>query len=279
MGVKTRMIHPGPRATERVQSRHAGLMRVAGILPAGHTVMRAVGDLFAGQGCQGGVLFLDGIRCDPMRYVLPAFSTDGLHAAWYSDTHAPKECWTILSATASIGQKDGATFLHCHGIWTDGDETEMGHLLPFETVLAEDAHVTGLGSPDTWFESLPDAETAFTLFTPSGGGDSPAVFARILPGEDVVTATEALAARHGIHNADLYAVGSIDHIRFTDGSRVDCHATELHFTDAKIAGGTARIGIEAVDTNGNIARGTLTRGDNHVGITLELIIDPERIIL
>lgn len=276
--MKMRMIHPGPRAAERVRSRKATLRRVDGVLPAGRTIMQAVDDLFAAHGCKGGMVFLNDAHCDPMRFVLPAASTDGLHAAWYSDTHAPEGRWVIQSATATVGQKDGATFLHCHGIWSDGRETAMGHLLPLDAVLAEDSHVTGLGSADTWFEALADTETAFTLFTAEGGDDGPAVFARISPGEDVVTAIELLASSYGIENADLHAVGSIDHITFTDGSRMDCHATELHFLGAKITDGTARIGIEVVDISGNIARGMLTRGNNPVGVTLELIIDPERII-
>lgn len=270
------MIHPGPRSAERMHALCTDLIPIKGVLPAGQNIMQAIGDLFAAHGCKGGMVLLNGAICNPMRYVLPALSTDGLHAAWYSGTHAPNGRWTIQSATASIGQKDDAPFLHCHGIWSDGQNTAMGHLLPFDTLLADDAHVVGLGSRDTWFESLPDAETAFTLFTPSGGGNGQALFARVLPNEDMVTAIEALAARHQIIDADLYAVGSIDHINFTDGNRVDCIATELHFTGAEIVNGAAHIPIEVVDIDGNIACGVLERGTNPVGVTLELIIDPER---
>ncbi|MBK4215141.1 DUF296 domain-containing protein [Paracoccus caeni] len=268
------MIHPGPRTADRVQSRRATLRPVAGVLPAGQTVMQAVGDLFATHGCKGGVVWLNGVTCDPIRYVLPAPSTDGLHAAWYSDTHAPAGRWTIHSATASVGLKDGAPFLHCHGIWSDGGTPQMGHLLPFDSIIATDIRVTGLGAASTWFEALPDTETAFTLFTPEGGDDGPALFARLLPGEDVVTAIETLAARHGIGNARLHAVGSIDHIHFANGQRVHCHATELRFDGATLADGTATIPIEVVDIDGLIHRGTLTRGANPVGVTLELIIEP-----
>lgn len=267
-----RMIHPGPRAKERVAWRRATLHPVAGILPKGHTVMQAVGDLFAAHGCKGGVLSLAGVVCDPMRFVLPAPSTDGIHAAWYSDTHAPDGAWPIHSATATVGMKDGAAFLHCHGVW--GNPAQLGHLLPFDSVLARDAHVTGLGAADAWFDSLPDAETAFTLFTPQGGGDGPAILARILPGQDVITEIEALAALNGIANARLHAVGSIDHIRFAEGHGVVCHATELRFDNATLADGHAHIPIEVVDIGGTIFRGTLTRGENPVGVTLELIIEP-----
>lgn len=264
-----RMIHPGPRAAVRAVAVSASLRPIAGVLAAGRTVMAAVGDLFAAAGCKGGVVWLNGVTCNPMRFVLPAPSTDGVHAAWYSETHAPDGAVTINRATASVGWKDGAPFLHCHGTWGEA----MGHLLPLDSMLAADARVTGIGAPDAWFEALPDPETAFTLFTPQGGGTGTGLLARILPGEDVITAIETLAVRHGITDARLHGVGSIDHIRFTDGSRLDCHATELRLDGATLDAGRATIPIEVVDINGTIMRGTLEGGANPVGVTLELVIE------
>ena len=266
------MIHPGPRAVERATAVRADLRPIFGVLPAGVTVMQAVGDLFAVAGCKGGVVRLDGVTCDPMRYVLPAPSTDGVHAAWYSGTHAPAGPVTIERATATVGWKEGAPFLHCHGTWAG----TMGHLLPFDSVLAADAPVHGLGAPDAWFDALPDAETAFTLFTPAGGGGGRSLLARIRPGEDVITTIEALAARHGITDARLHGVGSIDHVRFADGCRLDCHATELRLDGAVLSHGRATIPIEVVDIKGTIMRGMLERGANSVGVTLELIVETER---
>lgn len=265
----TRMIHPGPRAETRAVAARASLRSIAGVLPAGRTVMAAVARLFADADCKGGMVWLDGAACDPMRFVLPAASTDGIHAAWYSDTHAPDGPVTIDRATATVGWKDGAPFLHCHGIWGG----TMGHLLPLDSMLAADARVTGLGAPDAWFEALPDAETGFTLFTPQGAGAGRSLLARILPGEDVVTAVEALCARHGIADARLHGVGSIDHIRFEDGRRMDCHATELRLDGAALTQGRATVSIDVVDIAGTIMHGTLQRGANPVGVTLELIIE------
>ncbi|WP_295045299.1 DUF296 domain-containing protein [uncultured Paracoccus sp.] len=264
-----RMIHPGPRAADRAVAVRADLRPLSGALRAGQTVMDAVGDLVAAAGCTGGAVWLDGATCDPLRFVLPAPSTDGIHAAWYSDVHAPQGPVTITRATATVGRKDGAAFLHCHGTWG----STMGHLLPFDSVLAADAPVRGIGAPDAWFEALPDAETAFTLFTPQGSGSGAGLLARILPGEDVITAIETLAARHGIADARLHGVGSIDHIRFADGRRMDCHATELRLDGAMLAQGRAHVPIEVVDIAGTIMRGTLERGANPVGVTLELIIE------
>ena len=101
-----RMIHPGPRAAERAVAVPASLRRIGGVLPAGRTVMTAVARLFADAGCKGGVVWLDGVTCDPMRYVLPALSSDAAHAAWYSNTHAPEGPVRIETATASVGRRD-----------------------------------------------------------------------------------------------------------------------------------------------------------------------------
>lgn len=270
------MIHPGPRAKDRALARRAHLVPVRGILPAGQTVMQAVGALYAAHGCKGGVLSLDGLSCQPMRFVLPALSHDGVHAAWYSDTYAPDGLWTIDKSTATIGMKDAAPFLHCHGIWTDGTRTSMGHLLPLDAVIARDTEVAGLGSAHAWFEALPDPETAFTLFTPQCSTETgKSLFVRLLPDEDVVQSIEGVAAAYGISHARLHAVGSIDHIRFAEGHRMDCLATELRFNHATLIDGAASITIDVVDIDGNISHGTLLRGENPVGVTLELIVEVE----
>ncbi|MDO5369542.1 DUF296 domain-containing protein [Paracoccus sp. (in: a-proteobacteria)] len=271
------MIHPGPRAAERVQVARTRLVPIEGTLQAGETVMAGVARLFAEAGCPGGMVFLDGVTCDPMRFVLPALSSDASHAAWYSDTFAPEGPTRIEAATASVGQRDGAAFLHCHGIWGTGDSRAMGHLLPLDSVVAQDTAVTGIGAQDAWFDSRPDAETNFTLFQISGSlPDAFGLIARIAPGEDVVTAVEALCAEAGWTEARVHGLGSIDHILFEDGARVDCLATELRFADARVEGGRAHLPIDVVDIDGTLFHGVLARGENPVGVTLEILIEPSK---
>lgn len=274
-GKTARMIHRGPRAARRVQMARTRLVPVAGMLRAGETVMAGVARLFADAGCPGGMVFLDGVTCDPMRYVLPALSRDPAHAAWYSDAHAPEGPMGITAATACVGRRDGAGFLHCHGIWSAGGGRAMGHLLPFDSVVAGDAPVTGIGARDAWFEARPDAETNFTLFRIAGGlADATGLIARVAPGEDVVTAVEALCRDAGIDAARIHGLGSIDHVLFRDGGRVDCLATELRFADARVDRGRAHLPIDVVDIGGTIFHGVLARGGNPVGVTLELLIEP-----
>ncbi|MFD1883352.1 PCC domain-containing protein [Paracoccus pacificus] len=270
------MVHPGPRAAVRVQALRTALVPLSGVLRAGESVMQGVARIFADAGCPGGIVWLDGVTCDPMRYVLPAYATDDRHAAWYSETHAPDGPARILRATASVGQRDGDGFLHCHGTWRLADGlVAMGHLLPFDSIVARDSPVRGLGTRDAWFEGLPDAETNFTLFQPRGGDPAGAgLVVRLLPGEDVVTAIQRLCAAHDIADARVHGLGSIDHIGFAEGHSMDCLATELRLDDARIKAGRAILPIEVVDVDGNIARGTLTAGDNPVGVTMEIVIEP-----
>ena len=130
--VLTRLAHPGPPAPDRRQAAGATLRPLVGRLAAGRTVMAEVAALFAAHGCRGGIVWLDGVACEPMRFVLPALATDGEHAAFYSETHAPDGVVRIGPSTASVGRRDGAAFLHCHGQWSGAFGTAMGHLLPFE---------------------------------------------------------------------------------------------------------------------------------------------------
>lgn len=273
-----RMRHPGPRAPERILAAPTRFQPLTGWLRRGQRVMDGVSAIVQESGFPGAVLWLDGLNLAPMRYVLPALSIDGLHGAWYSETHAPEGVSQIESATAMVGWREGAPFLHCHGIWKNADGSRaMGHLLPFDSCVAEDIEIRGIAALDARLHALPDPETAFTLFTPEALSPTTgtALWARILPGEDLITALETLAARHGVTEARLHGIGSIDHVVFEDGSRMDCLATELRLTDARLSKGRAEVAIDVVDIEGRIASGRLLRGANPIGVTLELFLQPE----
>src|SRR5690606_39267873 len=112
-----RIVHPGPTAEVRCEAVRTVLAPVEGELRAGETFMAGVARVFAEAGCDGGFLAIEGGACDSFRYVLPAFSPDKDHAAWYSDTFAPAAGGRFITATAIVGERDGAPFIHCHGIW------------------------------------------------------------------------------------------------------------------------------------------------------------------
>lgn len=275
-----RLRHPGPRAADRRQAVAADLRPISGRLRAGGVLMDEVAAVFSAAGCRGGVLFLDGVVCDPFRYVLPALAVDEHHAAFYSATHAPEGRVRIGASTASVGWRDGAPFLHCHGRWLAEGREAMGHVLPFDCRLAADAEVTGLGAASAWFEGLHDPETNFTLFSAmdggggGGGGTGGGCLLRLRPEEDVVAAVEAVAAARGLTRARVHGIGSICGVAFEGGGRVDCVATEVRIDAGRIEDGTARIEVSVVDTAGGIHSGRLLRGRNPVGVTFEIVIAP-----
>lgn len=268
-----RLVHPGPRAPDRRQAIRCDLRPVEGELRAGGVLMAEVAALFARNGCKGGVLQLDGVTCEPFRYVLPALARDAEHAAYYSETHAPDGAVRIGPCTASVGWRDGAAFLHGHGRWSGAFGEAMGHVLPFESRLATSATVHGLGAPDAWFEALPDAETNFTLFAPAGGGEGRSLIARLRAGEDLCGGILALCAANGIEAARVHGLGSICVPRFDDGRVVPCVATEVRIDTGRVGGGEVEIDASLVDVDGAIHSGRLSAGANPVGVTFELLIE------
>ena len=161
----------------------------------------------------------------------------------------------------------------------------MGHMLGPQTIVAEPIAVTGIGVREATFKGIPDQETNFTLFEPtriagqateSQGGR--ALLARVRPNQDISIAVEEICARHGIARANIYGIGSLNEVRFTDGARVDSHATEVLIRSASVASRDGRpratLSIDVVDIDGAIYSGELVHGDNPVCVTFELVIEP-----
>lgn len=266
--------HPGPPAADRRQAVPTRLQPLEGDLVAGRVLMDEVARIFDDAGCMGGVMWLDGVTADPFRYVLPALSTDGVHAAYYSKTHAPSGRVTLGSCVAVVGWRDGARFLHCHGEWQMEDgAVAMGHLLPLESRVAKPVSVRGLGAPAAWFEALPDEETNFTLFSAAGGGSGGSILLRLRPGEDVVTAIEQVAAAHGLRRGRVHGIGSICDPVFTDGRQVDCVATEVRVDAGDIVDGVCLLTVSLVDVEGHVHSGKLTKGENIVGVAFEILVE------
>ncbi len=270
--------HPGPVAPIRYEAVRTELTPVEGELRPGEVFLAGVARVFAEAGCKGGFVNIQGGTCDPFRYVLPAFSPDKDHAAWYSATFAPAAGGRFEKATAIFGERDRAPFLHCHGIWDTGEgRLRMGHVLPFDSVVSEPIAVKGWGSATATFVSIPDPETNFTLFSAKGEGNSGSgILLRIRPNEDVATVIEDVSRRYGIGSGRVFGIGSINEPVFEDGRRVTCLATEIAIENAVLEqtaeGLRARLDAAVVDIDGVIYHGLLARGDNPVGVTFELVI-------
>jgi predicted DNA-binding protein with PD1-like motif len=281
-----RIVQPGPEAPERIQWVAARGRSFSFTLEAGLPLLEAAHRGFAAEGFAGGVLRWAGGALGPFAYVMPALSRTGANAAFYSDTFRPAGITRLKLAAMTLGSRDGAPFFHCHALWTEADgRAGGGHILPEETVVAEAFAVEAFGIDGATFAAEPDAETNFKLFgpvpsAPTGAKTTSRAYAlRLRPNQDFANAVESFCGECGITSAKLHGgVGSTIGARFAGGHIVEPFATELAVTSGVIVAGAsgaleARLEIALVDYLGGLAEGRLTRGDNPVLMTMELVLE------
>jgi predicted DNA-binding protein with PD1-like motif len=281
-----RILQPGPPAPERIQWVEARGRAFSFTLEAGLPLLEAARRSFAAAGFAGGTLRTSGGALGPFAYVMPALSKTDQHAAFYSDTFRPAGITQRRMATMTLGQRDGAPFFHCHGLWTEADgHAAGGHILPEETVVAEPFAAEAFGIDGAAFVVEPDPETNFKLFGPVAcaaagtGATSRAYALRLRPNQDFAGALEDFCRERGIVSAKLHGgVGSVICARFADGRVVEPFATELAVRSGVIAPGAgdaleAELDVALVDHLGGVAEGGLMRGDNPVLMTMELVLE------
>ena len=277
---------PGPAAPERIQWVEGRGRAFSFTLEAGLPLLESARRGFAEAGFVGGVLSLRGGALGPMAYVMPALSKTGANAAFYSDTYRPLGVTRLKCAAMTLGERDGAPFFHCHGLWTEADgRLHGGHILPEESVVAEPFAVDAFGIDGAMFLAEPDSETNFKLFGPvkreATRLDAPSrAFAmRLRPNQDFAAALENFCRQRGIFRARIHGgVGSTIGAHFSDGRSVVPFATELAIragtvtpnADGKLE---AALDVALVDYLGGIAEGRLMRGDNPVLMTMELVLE------
>lgn len=277
---------PGAPVTERIQWVEARGRAFSFTCEAGLPLLEAARRGFAEAGFAGGVLSMRAGALGPMAYVMPALSKDGANAAFYSDTFRPAGITRLKCGAMTFGQRDGAPFFHCHGLWTETDgHLHGGHILPEESVVAEPFAVDAFGIDGAMFTAEPDSETNFKLFGPvswptTGARSEGRAFAlRLRPNQDFAAALEHFCRQRGIFHARLHGgVGSTIGAHFTDGRNVVPFATELAIRSGEIAPGAdgkleATLDVALVDYLGGIAEGRLRRGDNPVLMTMELVLE------
>jgi predicted DNA-binding protein with PD1-like motif len=277
---------PGPSAPEHIQWAEARGRAFTFTLDAGLPLLEAARRGFAAEGFAGGTLNIGGGALGPFAYVMPALSKTGANAAFYSDTFRPAGVTRLKLAAMTLGQRDGAPFFHCHGLWTEADgRINGGHILPEETVVAEPFEVEAFGLDGAVFTAEPDPETNFKLFGPvcsdaNGAKATSRAFAlRLRPNQDFANALETFCRERGIGSAKLRGgVGSTIGARFTNGRIVEPFATELAVRSGVIASGgdgalKADLDVALVDYTGGLAEGRLVRGDNPVLMTMELVLE------
>ena len=277
---------PGPPAPERIQWAEARGRGFSFTLQAGLPLLEAAQRGFAAAGFAGGTLNIRGGALGPFAYVMPALSTTGENAAFYSDIFRPPGVTRLRLATMTLGRRDGAPFFHCHGIWTEADgRPGGGHILPEETFVLEPFSVAAFGVDGAVFTTEPDPETNFRLFGPLPSAamrattTSRAFALRLRPNQDFAGALEAFCEQRGISRARIHGgVGSTIGAHFVDGRTVEPFATELTISAGAIAPGAgggleATLDVALVDYTGGFAVGRLVRGDNPVLMTMELVLE------
>jgi predicted DNA-binding protein with PD1-like motif len=272
---------PGPLIAERIQWVEVRGRAFSFTLEAGVTFLEAASRGFAAQGFAGGTLNMSGGALGPFGYVMPALSKTGENAAFYSDTYRPAGITRLKLATMTLGERDGAPFFHCHGLWREADErVSGGHMLPEETFVAEPFEVSAFGIDGAAFTAEVDSETRFKLFGPvpaksSGADASSRAFAmRLRPNQDFAGCLEAFCREHGIARARIHGgVGSTIGARFADGKIIEPFATELAITSGIVESNEAALDVALIDYTGGIGEGRLIRGDNPVLMTMELVLE------
>src|SRR5215471_21480132 len=162
-----RIQQPGPATSERIQWVEARGRAFSFTLEAGLPLLEAARRGFAAHGFASGTLNIRSGALGPFGYVMPALSKTGENAAFYSDTFRPQGITQLKLATMTLGERDGAPFFHCHGLWREADgRISGGHMLPEETFVAEPFEVEAFGVDGAMFTAEPDPETNFKLFGP-----------------------------------------------------------------------------------------------------------------
>jgi predicted DNA-binding protein with PD1-like motif len=277
---------PGPPASERIQWAEARGRAFSFTLEPGLTLLEAARRGFAAQGFASGTLNIKGGTLGPFGYVMPALSKTGENAAFYSGTFRPAAVTRLRLATMTLGERDGAPFFHCHGLWREADgRISGGHMLPEETFVAEPFAVEAFGIDGAVFAAEPDPETNFKLFGPiparSGGAEarSEAYALRLRPNQDFAGSLEGFCRDRGITSAKIRGgVGSTIGARFVGGAIIEPFATELAITSGLVTSGVdgaleAALDIALIDYTGGIGVGRMIRGDNPVLMTMELVLE------
>jgi len=272
------IVHPGSVSPGRWSAIACRAVPLSLRLETSRSVNDSVGEAFAAAGFASGYARLSGAKIDPMRYVMPAAAPNREHAAWYSETFAPDGISTVEDAGLIVGRRDGAPFLHCHGIWDAGESTRrMGHLLPLEAQFCAPAEAIGFGLVGAGFDVHDDPETNFRLFRAvpdkslSEAG-SRAIACTIKPNEDIHAAIEAICGEHDIRDATIHGIGSLVGADFEDGSHMSSYATEVLVRSGTVEAGICSLDIAMVGMTPPIAQDRLHRGGNPVCVTFELVI-------
>ena len=265
---RDRLRHPGPPANSPCTVARGSVRRLSVTLPRGAILLEAVAQALP-LGCTCAAMDLSGAWIGPFDYVMPDRSTDGVHAAWYSETHHGTEA-CLQHATAIVGTRDGAPWLHCHALWGDH---HCGHLLPDAVTLAKDADVTLYAFDGGGFDVALCPETLFPIFHVTGGqAQGKALIAKVNPHHDLATTLAHSARDAGFQSPRILGIGSLIGARLAEGRDMTSPISEVLIPGAVPFDPTGGLPMICVDPAGGLFRGTLTPGGAPVCVTFEALI-------
>lgn len=274
------MRHPGPRTLPRVQAVPTRLQQIDITFSGTRDMETAIAAGFDAAGLSSGFIEFTDLACSALQYVIPAKFEFPDRMAWYSAPRPSRGDAVIRSAYMSVGRDKGAGFSHCHGHWDIGrGRHAMGHLLAPLTWPKAGQTVTGFGFRSASLDRTHDPETDFELFTVTSAGTpcnamTEAIVANVRPDEDITTACAQLCAQHGIAQARVIGLGSLNGAAFEGMATMRDSASEFFITAGHATPTTARLNIAVVDSSANVFEGALAPGQGRVSITSELVLLP-----
>lgn len=283
-----RLKHPGPVSEERIVSKEGAVRIVEIRLKKGVKLIDAVSQVLEPAGIRGAGIRFQNLKLAPVSYVMPTYSPDDQHVAFYSGTYTIPEGISIDYANATYGIRDGLPFMHFHGLWKDGGLQKGGHILPADSTVAEDGTAIAYCAKSVEINSLYDNETNFTIFKPQKESESGCrdaerrcVIATVKANEDLLDAIASICQAHQISNGSIWTgIGSIVGGNFENGIIVEEIPTEVITLNGQMItdeDGRLQVHYEIalIDAQGTIHFGSLRRGENPVLILFELVIVEE----
>ncbi|MCC5983337.1 MAG: DUF296 domain-containing protein [Rhodobacteraceae bacterium] len=265
--------HPGPPTAERITALPCAATQLDLPLPAGVPLPDALARAAEAAGISAAWLELTDATMARLDHLRPGPDPSRQHAAWYDGPHAAPGA-SLIRLGLHLGRRNGAPWLHGHGIWAGPRGIGGGHVVPDGVVLAEPATARGWALDGARLEVAPDPETRFDLFQPvptEAADAADAVLVTLRPNQDLTEALEAAAAAHGIDAGTLHGLGSLVAPRFLQGAE-DSFATEILITEGWIEDGRAYLNAAVVGFGGRVSVAPLARGGCGVCVTCEVLI-------
>lgn len=281
--------HPGPAGQSLTSVVPARVREVNFKLDVGKPLLAALQHQIESMNAESAVARIRNGCFHPFVYVMPDLSKTPDHAVYFSDRHAPQGVVRLIEGCVTYGSNQGKPMLHCHARWEEADgRMGCGHLLPQDCIIMEPIEVQAWLIDGAQFQVIPDEETNFSLFQPVPLGSKldqtdscrQASVIRIGANQDVCETISGICRQHQIQNAHFVGgVGSTIGARFTDGSVVEPHVTELYLNGGRVSwtGSKHEVSMDVtmIDYQGGISSGRLMPGDNPVLVTMELVLVKE----